>query len=144
MYKRIMRTLTSDEYRQYIRIQRHALEIVKQAKKNGLLPRLVENGKPCGIKCSDCDNVAIMYDHRDYFQPLNVDPVCSRCNSRRGLSDDAMTKILSKLHSPLRTRKDIGELLIRINVIIGDEHIAKAKAIGGGNVSLGVRNDMKG
>lgn len=34
--------------------------------------------------CVDCGVLAQEYDHRDYTQPLKVDPVCTRCNSLRG------------------------------------------------------------
>jgi hypothetical protein len=32
----------------------------------------------------DCGDPAETYDHRDYTQPLLVDPVCLACNKRRG------------------------------------------------------------
>jgi len=35
-------------------------------------------------KCADCGEQAEHYDHRDYDQPLEVDPVCRKCNARRG------------------------------------------------------------
>ena len=35
--------------------------------------------------CADCRNEhAEVYDHRDYSKPLDVDPVCRRCNALRG------------------------------------------------------------
>jgi hypothetical protein len=34
--------------------------------------------------CTDCPAPAIEYDHRDYSKPLTVDPVCRRCNLKRG------------------------------------------------------------
>jgi DNA-directed RNA polymerase subunit RPC12/RpoP len=34
--------------------------------------------------CADCGKPAIEYDHRDYAKPLDVEPVCRRCNLRRG------------------------------------------------------------
>lgn len=34
--------------------------------------------------CADCGGQATCYDHRDYRKPLDVTPVCSRCNIRRG------------------------------------------------------------
>ena len=36
------------------------------------------------MPCADCSEPASGYDHRDYNQPLRVDPVCRRCNYRRG------------------------------------------------------------
>lgn len=56
---------------------------VKRAIKSGLLAP-VRNGTP--VKCVDCGEQAISYDHRDYFQPLVVDPVCGRCNALRGVA----------------------------------------------------------
>lgn len=34
--------------------------------------------------CADCGKQAEQYDHRDYSRPLDVEPVCRRCNARRG------------------------------------------------------------
>lgn len=34
--------------------------------------------------CVDCGRPAEVYDHRDYCEPLKVDPVCQRCNVHRG------------------------------------------------------------
>ena len=35
-------------------------------------------------KCVDCGVPATCYDHRDYNKPLEVEPVCSKCNFHRG------------------------------------------------------------
>lgn len=43
----------------------------------GVLP------EPTKLKCVDCGKRAHVYDHRDYSKPLEVEPVCRRCNSRR-------------------------------------------------------------
>lgn len=40
--------------------------------------------RPETFQCVDCQGAATVYDHRDYSQPLRVDPVCRSCNSRRG------------------------------------------------------------
>lgn len=34
--------------------------------------------------CVDCLRMAEVYEHRDYHYPLEVEPVCHRCNMRRG------------------------------------------------------------
>lgn len=52
--------------------------ITKYAVKVGFLP------KPTDFDCVDCGTKAECYDHRDYSKPLDVDPVCLRCNSSRG------------------------------------------------------------
>jgi hypothetical protein len=36
------------------------------------------------VLCVDCGESATEYDHRDYAKPLEVDPVCGRCNRKRG------------------------------------------------------------
>lgn len=39
---------------------------------------------PSTLECVDCGKPAYCYDHRDYSQPLLVEPVCQGCNIRRG------------------------------------------------------------
>lgn len=36
------------------------------------------------VPCVDCGKPATEYDHRDYAKPLEVEAVCSSCNSKRG------------------------------------------------------------
>lgn len=36
------------------------------------------------LYCVDCGAFADRYEHRDYAEPLKVDPVCRSCNARRG------------------------------------------------------------
>lgn len=59
----------------------HAM--VAKAKSAGLLPDL-GSGK---YACVDCSEIASVYDHRDYSKPLDVVPVCRRCNSLRGAAE---------------------------------------------------------
>lgn len=40
--------------------------------------------KPSDLLCVDCEKPAYDYDHRDYRMPLEVQPVCRKCNQRRG------------------------------------------------------------
>lgn len=55
---------------------------VNSAIKHGKLPQLTNaDGE---TTCIDCGQPATVYDHRDYSKPLDVDPVCRSCNSRRG------------------------------------------------------------
>ena len=43
------------------------------------------NLKETVISCTDCKKSrATVYEHRDYAKPLEVDPVCNRCNRLRG------------------------------------------------------------
>lgn len=55
-----------------------AHKAVAQARKNGTL------ANPNNFVCVDCGDTAVEYDHRDYSKPLDVEPVCRRCNLRRG------------------------------------------------------------
>lgn len=57
-----------------------ASRMVKAAIEAGHLPSL-RDGE---TKCTDCDKPADRYDHRNYAEPLSVDPVCCGCNALRG------------------------------------------------------------
>ena len=61
-------------------LKNKAIGSVKKAVQAGLLINLKNNN----VKCTDCDNRASMYDHRDYTKPLDVEPVCRSCNIKRG------------------------------------------------------------
>jgi len=63
------------------RAAQRAQQITNRAIKAGELPNL----KAQEIMCVDCkDTRAKVYDHRDYAKPLEVAPVCHRCNIKRG------------------------------------------------------------
>ncbi len=62
-----------------IAITRVGHAAVAKAKKDGTLPEL--DGS---VPCVDCGAPARDYDHRNYDNPLDVVPVCRRCNIRRG------------------------------------------------------------
>lgn len=53
---------------------------VSQAIKKGKIPCLKVNV----IKCAYCPAKATVYEHRDYNKPLDVQPVCARCNVALG------------------------------------------------------------
>jgi hypothetical protein len=55
-----------------------AISAVKKAVKNGILAPVKT------LVCVDCGSQAQCYDHRDYNKPLEVVPVCRKCNFRRG------------------------------------------------------------
>jgi hypothetical protein len=67
---------------QWRRLAGRAHNLVKKAIREGALARL-----PNGVRCSDCEALATQYDHRDYHQPLDVEPICRRCNKLRGPAD---------------------------------------------------------
>lgn len=64
-------------------IRTPAHNAVASAIKRGALPRL--DGSTA---CKDCGGPAKVYDHREYGKPLEVDPVCIRCNNLRGPAKD--------------------------------------------------------
>ena len=55
-----------------------AINAVAKAVKDGVLAPVKT------LNCVDCGSPAQCYDHRDYGKPLNVEPVCRKCNFRRG------------------------------------------------------------
>lgn len=63
-----------------LQLRQRCHAILTRAIRDGEIPRLAGSG----IKCTDCDDPASCYDHRNYFHPLAVDPVCKGCNNRRG------------------------------------------------------------
>ena len=60
-------------------IESSATSLVNTAVRAGKLPRLTGT-----TLCVDCKEPATGYDHRDYTKPLDVVPVCQKCNLRRG------------------------------------------------------------
>lgn len=70
------------------RAGRAAMAAVKAAVKARKLPNL----KRRIIKCADCDDRAVDYDHRHYSEPLKVEPVCRRHNMARGFALDQTFK----------------------------------------------------
>lgn len=61
-------------------LQRRAGIAVKTAVRTGALPHVGT------LICADCGRHAQQYDHRDYRRPLDVAPVCRKCNARRGFA----------------------------------------------------------
>mgnify|MGYP000140150664 CR=1 len=55
-----------------------AQRAVHQAVRRGELAPAVEH------VCVDCGGKASDWDHRDYSKPMDVQPVCRRCNFARG------------------------------------------------------------
>lgn len=66
-----------------------AINSVQKAVKKGLLAPVKT------LSCVDCGRGAECYDHRDYNKPLDVVPVCRKCNFRRG-SAVAVKETVSK------------------------------------------------
>jgi hypothetical protein len=58
--------------------QRKAIYAIKKE----ILAGRLKPAKEC--LCVDCNKFAYVYDHRDYNKLLDVVPVCSSCNRKRG------------------------------------------------------------
>jgi len=81
------RTCNACSHKRYKAIQAArmpAAQAVARAIREGNLERL--DGS---VSCVDCGSPAQVYDHRWYSKPLEVEPVCRSCNSRRGPAFDS-------------------------------------------------------
>lgn len=57
--------------------QAQAAYEVNKAVRNGTIPHF------SNFNCVDCGKPAQCYEHRDYNKPLEVEPTCKSCNTRR-------------------------------------------------------------
>lgn len=62
------------------KLRAKAASAVRKAIKRGKLTDLKNNV----VTCVDCGRRATIYDHRDYTELLDVQPVCHTCNTIRG------------------------------------------------------------
>jgi hypothetical protein len=88
--------LTPTVLTEFKRLQVWAGGKVQSAIARQLLPRVCSKYRACfeeiaSIPCVDCGLRAQCYDHRDYLDPLMVDPVCESCNYKRGFAADTFT-----------------------------------------------------
>lgn len=81
------------------RRSRGATAVMRAIKAGRLKP-----AKEC--KCADCGKPAACYDHRDYDKPLDVDPVCKRCDCLRGPGKpyDGMMSAWNNRRGPLNKK----------------------------------------
>ena len=70
---------------EYWKLKTKASSLVNRAVQSGSLP------SPKTLVCFDCGKHAAVYDHRDYHKPLEVVPVCSSCNRKRGMANHEVT-----------------------------------------------------
>jgi hypothetical protein len=69
------------------RIKMRAHSLVAYEIRAGRLAKLASSD----IRCVDCGEEAECYDHRDYRKPLDVSPVCDRCDAARGMGEPYRT-----------------------------------------------------
>ncbi len=76
----------------YDDIKRSAQVATRNAVKKGLLP------SPLLSPCADCGGPSFGYDHRNYREPLKVEPICRKCNWKRGRAEETwLTKPLRQV-----------------------------------------------
>lgn len=66
---------------------------VRRAVREGILPPYAQQ------YCVDCGGFAQCYDHRSHLKPLDVEPVCRSCNSKRGRSIELRPEIYGRMPS---------------------------------------------
>jgi hypothetical protein len=72
--------------------------------------------------CADCEAAAQCYDRRDYNKPLEVAPVCFRCNCRRGSAiplRGAITALVNEGLCPFRAPRRVRDLIIALDMPAG-------------------------
>ena len=82
------RELTCGKCSEALRLARDDVQI---AKARSMLSMAVSMGRMPAARtflCVDCSAPAHSYDHRRYLDPLAVDPVCRKCNIKRGMAID--------------------------------------------------------
>jgi hypothetical protein len=89
--------LSGSQIKQWWILQARATYIAREAVRIGELP------PASTLPCIDCGTVAYCYDHRDYYKPTVVDPVCRSCNVLRGPAFKSLRKMLG-----IESRKRLG------------------------------------
>lgn len=90
-----------------------AVSAVAQAIRTG------ELSHPSNHLCADCGTQATEYDHRDYNRPLEVDPVCRRCNLNRGPAipvPNFFTESIKRGAVPYRLKRRVHQLFEVIGI----------------------------
>lgn len=70
------------------------------------------------FKCVDCGAQASVYDHRYYSHPLEVDPVCSGCNSKRGPALDVVPCVTELAHYGISSKYGTPAVPIRVYPVL--------------------------
>jgi hypothetical protein len=74
---------------EHAREGRKANNCINSAVAKGLLPRART------LLCVDCGSQATEYEHRDYLEPMKVEPVCHSCNLKRGPALDSRLRSIT-------------------------------------------------
>lgn len=71
--------------------RRHCISDVADAVRYHEIP------SPDTLPCVDCGAQAMEYEHRNYSRPLDIVPICHRCNLRRGPAELNPETVVSHL-----------------------------------------------
>lgn len=71
----------------------HGIEALKAGRSVAAAIRRGELSKATDHNCTDCGGPAREYEHRDYLEPLKVEPVCRSCNHKRGVALDRVLRV---------------------------------------------------
>jgi hypothetical protein len=88
------------------RLCQQANSKVQQAIKSGKM----EDPWEANLQCADCGGRASLWEHRDYAKPFDVEPVCYRCNIKRGPGKRSLgvpTETLPSIARHLAKRKPL-------------------------------------
>jgi hypothetical protein len=104
----------------------HAVSGARTRFVSGAIAREIKNGRMLPAKdhkCVDCGSQAKDYDHREYLKPLQVVPVCGRCNRLRGPTEDIKAFVAKHLDVSLdRLAETLKEMRARKDVEIAHRH----------------------
>lgn len=81
----------------------NASNIVNKAVRKGELQKVNS------LTCVDCGSAAENYEHRDYTKPLEVEPVCRKCNLIRGHAKDSILREFITPHRNERPYREEGK-----------------------------------
>lgn len=87
-----------------------------------VVSRMVKSGQllsPIGLNCADCNGPACEYEHRDYNHPTKVEPICRRCNLKRGPGIPfvgGFEAAVARGHAPYHLRISVQKLFAHVGI----------------------------
>ena len=107
----------------------HARQILQSAINKGFLVPAYEHD------CVDCGAQAEDYDHRDYNKPLEVEPVCHRCNMKHGKGKPFIPVMAFRERPTKAERPEVNKLArYRKHCEMGQAEIAKRIGVTQGSI----------
>lgn len=98
--------------------KKHARIAIGEANKR---IRRKEIPKASAFGCVDCSKPASVYDHRSYFEPFVVVPVCHSCNMKRGPALSVVVKEFpTPTHLTTAQLRELGAIAAELGVDIVD------------------------